>query len=65
MELVSNWVPRLKILREVVEFSENETIFKRETTMEQKESCVLLRVTTNALFMAFLVVHDVCYAKGG
>ena len=53
-------VPRLKILREVVEFWENETIFKRETTMEQKDSCV----ATNALFMAFPVVHDVCYVKG-
>ena len=57
-------VPRLKILREVVEFRENETIFKRETTMEQKDSSVLLRVATNALFMAFPVVHDVCYVKG-
>ena len=57
-------MPRLKILREVVEFWENETIFKRETTMEQKDGCVLLRVATNALFMAFLVVHDVCYVKG-
>ena len=26
--------------------------------------CVLLRVVTNALFMALLVVHDVCYVKG-
>ena len=57
-------VPRLKILREVVEFWENETIFTRETTMEQKDSCVFLRVATNALFMAFPVVHDVCYVKG-
>ena len=57
-------VPRLKILREVVEFWENKTIFKREMTMEQKDSCVLLRVATNALFMAFPVVHDVCYVKG-
>ena len=57
-------VPRLKILREVVEFWENETIFKRETTMEQKDNCVLLRVATNALFMAFPGVHDVCYVKG-
>ena len=57
-------VPRLKILREVVEFWENESIFKRETTMEQKDSRVSLRVATNALFMAFLVVHDVCYVKG-
>ena len=57
-------VPRLKILREVVEFWENETIFKREPTMEQKDSCVLLRVATNALFMAFPIVHDVCYVKG-
>ena len=57
-------VPRLKILREVVEFWPNETIFKRETTMKQKDSCVLLRVATTALFMAFLVVHDVCYVKG-
>ena len=57
-------MPRLQILREVVEFWENETILKRETTMEQKDSCVLLRVATNALFMAFLVVHDVCYVKG-
>ena len=32
--------------------------------MEQKDSCVLLRVATNALFMAFPVVHDVCYVKG-
>ena len=24
----------------------------------------LLRVATNALFMAFPVVHDVCYVKG-
>ena len=56
-------MPRLKILREVVEFSENEMIFKRETTMEQKDSCVLLRVATNALFMALPVVHDVCYVK--
>ena len=53
-------VPRLKILRELVEFWENE----RETTMERKDSCVLLRVATNALFMAFPVVHDVCYVKG-
>ena len=57
-------VPRLKILREVVEFWENETIVRRETTMEQKDSCVLLRVATNALFMAFPFVHDVCYVKG-
>ena len=57
-------VPRLKILREVVEFWENESIFKRETTMEQKDSCVFLRVATNALFMSFPVVHDVCYVKG-
>ena len=57
-------VPRLKILQEVVEFWENETIFQRETTMEQKDSCVLLRVATNALFMAFPIVHDVCYVKG-
>ena len=57
-------VPRLKILREVVEFWENETIFKREMTMEQKDSSVLLRVATNALFMAFPFVHDVCYVKG-
>ena len=57
-------VPRLKILREVVEFWETETIFKREMTMEQKHSCVLLRVATNALFMVFPVVHDVCYVKG-
>ena len=57
-------VPRLTILREVVESWENETIFKRETTMEQKDSCVSLRMATNALFMAFLVVHDVCYVKG-
>ena len=28
--------------------------------MEQKDSCVFLRVATNALFMAFPVVHDVC-----
>ena len=33
-------------------------------TMEEKESCVFLRVATNALFMAFPVVHDVCYVKG-
>ena len=33
-------------------------------TMEEKDSCVLLRVATNVLFMAFLVVHDVCYVKG-
>ena len=32
--------------------------------MEQKDGCVLLRVATNVLFMAFLVVHDVCYVKG-
>ena len=32
--------------------------------MEQKDSCVFLRVATNALFMAFLVVHDVRYVKG-
>ena len=32
--------------------------------MEQKDSCVFLRVATNALFMAFPVVHDVCYVKG-
>ena len=57
-------VPRLKIPREVIEFWENKAIFKRETTMEQKDSCVLLRVATNALFMAFPVVHDVCYVKG-
>ena len=57
-------VPRLKIVREVVEFWENETIFKRETIMEQKDSCVLLRVATNALFMAFPIVHDVYYVKG-
>ena len=57
-------VPRLKVLREVVEFWENETIFKRETTMELKDSCVLLRVATNAQFMAFPVVHDVCCVKG-
>ena len=57
-------VPRLKILREVVDFWEKKTIFKREATMEQKDSCVLLRVATNALFMAFPVVHDVCYVKG-
>ena len=57
-------VPRLKILREVVKFWENETIVKRETTMEQKDSCVLLRVATDAPFIAFLVVHDVCYVKG-
>ena len=25
---------------------------------------VLLRVATNALFMVFPVVHDVCYVKG-
>ena len=49
-------VPRLKILREVVEFWENETIFKIETTMEQKDSCVLLRVATNALFMCMMCV---------
>ena len=29
-----------------------------------KARCVFLRVATNALFMAFLVVHDVCYVKG-
>ena len=57
-------VPHPKFLREVVEFWENKTIFKRETTMEQKDSCVLLRVANNALSMAFLVVHDVCYVKG-
>ena len=57
-------VPRLKILREVVEFWENETIFQREMTMEQKDSCMLLRVATNALFVAFPVVHDVCDVKG-
>ena len=57
-------VPRLKILRDVDEFWENETIFKRETTMEHKDNCVWLRVATNALFMAFPVVHDVCYVKG-
>ena len=57
-------VPRLKIVREVVEFWENETIFKTETTMEQEDSCVLLRVATNAPFMAFPVVHDVCYVMG-
>ena len=56
--------PRLHMLREVVEFWENETIFNGETTMEQKRSCVLLRVATNTSFMAFLVVHDVCYVKG-
>ena len=33
-------------------------------TMEQKNSCVLLRVVTNALFMTFPVLHDVCYVKG-
>ena len=32
--------------------------------MEQKDSCVFLRVATNALFVAFPVVHDVCYVKG-
>ena len=32
--------------------------------MEQRDSCVFLRVATNALFMAFPVVHDVCYVKG-
>ena len=32
--------------------------------VEQKDSCVFLRVATNALFMAFPVVHDVCYVKG-
>ena len=57
-------MPRLKILQEVVEFWENETIFRRVTAMEQKDNCVLLRVATNALFMAFPVVHDVCYVKG-
>ena len=57
-------VPRLKILREVVEFWENETIFKTETTTEHKDTRVLLRVATNALIMAFPVVHDVCYVKG-
>ena len=57
-------VPRLKILREVVEVWENETIFKRETTMEQKDSCVLVRLATNVPFMAFPDVHDVCYVKG-
>ena len=56
-------VPRLKILRKVVGFWENETIVTRETTREQKDSCVLLRVATNALFMAFSNVHDMCYVK--
>ena len=32
--------------------------------MEQKDSFVSLRVATNALFMAFPIVHDVCYVKG-
>ena len=32
--------------------------------VEQKDSSVFLRVATNALFMAFPVVHDVCYVKG-
>ena len=32
--------------------------------MDQKDSSVFLRVATNALFMAFLVVHDVCDVKG-
>ena len=31
---------------------------------KQKDICVFLRVATNALFMAFPVVHDVCYVKG-
>ena len=30
----------------------------------QKDSCVLLRMAINALFIAFLVVHDPCYVKG-
>ena len=32
--------------------------------MDQKDSCVFLRVATNALFMAFPDVHDVCYVQG-
>ena len=32
--------------------------------MDQKDSCVFLRVATNALFMAFSDVHDVCYVQG-
>ena len=32
--------------------------------MEQRDSCVFLRVATTALFMAFPVVHDVCCVKG-
>ena len=31
--------------------------------MEQKDNSVFLRAATNALFMAFLLVHDVCYVK--
>ena len=31
---------------------------------DQKDSCVFLRVATNALFMAFPDVHDVCYVQG-
>ena len=31
---------------------------------EQKDSSVFLRVATSALFMAFPVMHDVCYVKG-
>ena len=32
--------------------------------MAHKDGCVLLRAATNALFMAFPFVHDVCHAKG-
>ena len=32
--------------------------------MDQKDSCVFLRVATNALLMAFPDVHDVCYVQG-
>ena len=38
------------------------TVVNRQCKMES--SCVFLRVATNALFMAFPVVHDVCYVKG-
>ena len=37
-------------------------VVNRQCKMES--SCVFLRVATNALFMAFPVVHDVCYVKG-
>ena len=37
-------------------------VVSRQCKMES--SCVFLRVATSALFMAFPVVHDVCYVMG-